>query len=187
MLSTTFLALSFAAVSLTLVHGQHNVTQQLLNAKRCASIIKCSKSAKTCDCPTGCTCKFPLNHYACGTYSMPCDLNQYTINIFPKATATIDCSTKLPHQNCQNMVVNSDGDDVQVLCQGFMNCNGAKFTGQNVHVNCGANPNANSYNTRNVCNKITCEGKTIDVKCAFASCQDMPPPTFKGTCKRVKN
>ena len=185
MLSTTFLALSFAAVSLTLVHGQHNVTQQLLNAKRCASIIKCSRIAKTCDCPPGCTCKFPLrgvHNVRCGKNTNPCDLNQYTINIFPKATATIDCSTKLPRKNCQNMVVNSDGNDVQVLCQGNMNCNGAKFTGQNVHVNCGANPNAQYSNSVNVCNKITCEGKTIDVKCAKRSCK-----STDRSCKRVKN
>ena len=58
-----------------------------LNAARCSSIIKCSTSAKTCDCPTGCTCNFPLQNHPSSMY-----LSGYTINVFPKATATIDCT-----------------------------------------------------------------------------------------------
>jgi hypothetical protein len=152
-----------------------NSTQHSINATAlgCHSIIKCSTSAKTCDCPTGCSCNFPLPHHNVFY------LKGYTINIFPKATATIDCSTG--QRNCRNMVVNSDGDDVQVKCQGFLTCDSAKFIGQNIHVNCGANPNASPYNTANVCNKITCEGKKIDVKCANPSCK----PRLDHSCPKA--
>jgi diketogulonate reductase-like aldo/keto reductase len=171
-----FLAISFTATafSATVVHGRDNTnaTNATLSAKQCASLIKCSRAAKNCDCPTGCTCKFPLaNHLQVGY------LNGYTINVFPKATATIDCT--LNQYSCEKMVVVSDGDAVEVKCQGFKNCDTAKFTGKNIKVNCGENPNAGPSNTANVCNHVTCDGDSISVLCAHPSCQ----PRLDQSCK----
>ena len=71
---------------------------------------------------------------------------------------------------------------MKVMCQGFMTCDSAKFIGQNIHVNCGDNGNACPSNTANVCNKVTCEGKSIDVHCARPSCK----PLLSKTCTKSK-
>jgi hypothetical protein len=124
------------------------------------SCMSAATGGLECNCPPGASCAFSGKDRA--------SFLAFTFNIFPKATATIDCVSA----KCGAINVQSAGA-TKVTC-GQGSCNAAMFQGSNITVDC---------TTKNSCNAISCKGQDIVTNCDFnpkkyvsSKCRGIAPP-----------